>query len=110
MKSILISLVVIVCIFFGYNYFNRAKLPQECVDAKAVYFDVVNRFKSLNVDGSFTDSVKELTAIGDRLNELLDSNKRYKRSKIAELRSMCIKSKEHAETALKQLDFLQQFK
>lgn len=106
MKNILIGLVAIVAVFFGYSYFNSAKLPQECFDAKNTYFEAVNRLKSVNTDGSLTSSIDMLTTLGEKLDAVMDPNKRYKRNKIDEIRAMCIKNKTLAENAIQQLDSL----
>lgn len=106
MKNILLGLVVIVIAFFGYNYLNSAKLPQECTDARNAYFATLDRLKSMNVDGSLTPNIERLTSLGKRLDDAIDPDKKYKRNKIDELRVMCIQNKILAENTLKQLDNL----
>lgn len=102
MKGIISTIAIIALAFFGYTYFSSAKLPQECLDYKTTYYESVGFLESKNSDGSLSPTINMLKQVGSQLDEAIDPNKRYKRNKIEELRTMCIQTKTLTEEALNQ--------
>ncbi len=108
MKNILVGLVAVIVIYFGYYYYNSAKIPEECIEVKKIYDETVDRFKSLNSDGSLTTNIEMLISIGEKWDIAIDSNQRYKRSQISEIKTMCLKNKTLLENISQQLDNIKQ--
>lgn len=99
-KYILSVIAGIVLLSFVYTYFFTVKLPQECLEYKRGYDEVVQLIEPFKNDPQVGQVYQSFVSTGKQLEEVFNENNRFDKSKAEGLKSMCIQQKQATEQLL----------
>lgn len=99
-KYILGVILGIVILSFGYTYLFTVKAPQECLEYKRVYDEVVQLLEPLKNEPQLASTYESLVTTGKYLDEVLSDNQRFDKSKAEGLKLVCIKQKQATQQIL----------
>lgn len=89
-KTIFVTLVVAVGLYYAYFQLSTEKTPQECYTYQESYNEVLNLIKQKNTDGSLDATLRQLSSVGNQLDSALSGDKRFKKEDAKNLRNMCV--------------------
>jgi hypothetical protein len=93
-KAISAALVLSIGLYYAYFYFTTEETPEECYVYRETYNEFLNLLKQQNTDGSFDDTLQELSSIGNEFDSRLNDNKRLKKEDAKNWRYACVKTHE----------------
>lgn len=89
-KTVFITLAVVIGLYYAYFYSTTEKTPQECYTYKESYNEVLNLIRQKNTDGSLDATLQQLSSVGNQLDSALSGDKRFKKEDAQNLRNMCV--------------------
>lgn len=90
----------IILLSFAYTYFFTVKLPQECLEYKRSYDDVVQLVEPFKDDPQVGQVYQSLISTGKQLDEVFKGDQRFDKSKAEGLKMMCTQQKQATEQLL----------